>query len=43
MEHLKFEYLEDEDQALGTYQGGNKGCIAKFARRVMREVMKRIN
>ena len=33
MEHLQFEYLEDENE-VGTNQKGKKGCITKLARKV---------
>jgi len=44
MEKLKFEYLEDEQaQREGSNQRGNKGCIAKLAKKVKRDIMKTIN
>ena len=44
MEKLKFEYLEDEQaQREGSNRRGNKGCIAKLAKKVKRDIMKTIN
>jgi len=44
MEKLKYKYLEDDQaQQAGTNQRGNKGCIAKSATKVKREIMKNIN
>jgi hypothetical protein len=44
MEKLKFEYLEDEQaQREGSNQRGNKGCIARLANKVKRDIMKTIN
>jgi hypothetical protein len=44
MEQLKYEYIDDDmDEVKGTNRRGNKGCIAKLATRVKREVVKLIN
>ena len=44
MEKLKYKYLEDDQaQQAGTNQRGNKGCIAKSATKVKRDIMKNIN
>jgi len=44
MEKLKYKYLEDDQaQRVGTNQRGNKGCIAKLATKVKRDIMKNIN
>ena len=42
MERLWYEYLEDENE-VGTKQRGKKGCIAKLARQVKKEIVKSIN
>lgn len=44
MKKLNFQYMED-DRTLreGTDKRGNKGCIAKLARKVKRGIMKNIN
>jgi hypothetical protein len=44
MENLKFEYLEDmQAQREGLNRRGNKGCIAKLAKKVERDIVKTIN
>ena len=44
LEKLQYQYLEDEQtQREGTDRRGNKGCVAKLARKVKRDVMKNIN
>jgi hypothetical protein len=41
---LKYKYLEDDQaQRVGTNQRGNKGCIAKLAAKVKRDIIKNIN
>jgi hypothetical protein len=45
MEQLKYRYIEDDDndEGQGTQRRGNKGCVAKLATKVKREVVKCIN
>lgn len=44
MEDLKYEYIDGEnDNKTGSDQKGYKGCIAKLATKVKREVVKTIN
>lgn len=44
MKKLNFRYLEqDPTEVVGTDLRGNKGCIAKLARKVKRDVMKNVN
>jgi hypothetical protein len=44
MEKLKYKSLEDDQaQQVGTNQRGKKGCIAKLATKVKRDIMKNIN
>jgi hypothetical protein len=44
MKKLNFRFLEqDPTEVVGTDLRGNKGCIAKLARKVKRDVMKNVN
>jgi hypothetical protein len=45
MEQLQYQYIDDDDndEGKGTQRRGNKGCVAKLATKVKREVVKCIN